>query len=142
MNRRVFLGASAGAAALAANVSGNRLPIKKAVLLSMLPESMSIADRLKLARESGFEELECNTTPDQAKAEEIRDGAKKAGLRIHSVMNSDHWKYPLSSGDPSVVAKCVAGMETSLRNAKFWGADTVLLVPAVVNPETSYRDAW
>ncbi|RPI17646.1 MAG: sugar phosphate isomerase/epimerase, partial [Acidobacteriales bacterium] len=30
---------------------------------------------------------------------------------------------------------------TSLRNAKFWGADTVLLVPAVVNPETSYRDA-
>jgi hexulose-6-phosphate isomerase len=33
-------------------------------------------------------------------------------------------------------------METSLRNAKFWGADTVLLVPAVVNPETSYRDAW
>ena len=33
-------------------------------------------------------------------------------------------------------------METSLRNANFWGADTVLLVPAVVNPETSYRDAW
>jgi hexulose-6-phosphate isomerase len=34
------------------------------------------------------------------------------------------------------------GMETSLRNARFWGADTVLLVPAVVNPQTSYRDAW
>ncbi len=33
-------------------------------------------------------------------------------------------------------------METSLRNAKFWGADTVLLVPAVVNPQTSYRDAF
>ena len=33
-------------------------------------------------------------------------------------------------------------MRTSLRNAKLWGADTVLLVPAVVNPETSYRDAW
>ena len=34
------------------------------------------------------------------------------------------------------------GMETSLHNAKLWGADTVLLVPAVVNPETSYKDAW
>ena len=33
-------------------------------------------------------------------------------------------------------------METSLRNAHFWGADTVLLVPAVVNPQTSYHDAW
>jgi L-ribulose-5-phosphate 3-epimerase len=29
-----------------------------------------------------------------------------------------------------------------MHNAKLWGAETVLLVPAVVNPETSYRDAW
>ena len=33
-------------------------------------------------------------------------------------------------------------METSLRNAKVWGAGVVLLVPAVVNPQTSYNDAW
>src|SRR5205085_10192733 len=64
------------------------------------------------------------------------------GIRIHSVMNMAHWEYPLSSADPAVVAKSVQGMETSLRNAHFWGADTVLLVPAVVNPQTSYRDAW
>jgi L-ribulose-5-phosphate 3-epimerase len=58
------------------------------------------------------------------------------------VMNQAHWKFPLSSSDPSVVDHSMKGMETSLRNANFWGADTVLLVPAVVNPETSYRDAW
>jgi hexulose-6-phosphate isomerase len=40
------------------------------------------------------------------------------------------------------VAKSVAGMEASLRNAELWGADSVLLVPAVVDPETSYKDAW
>jgi hexulose-6-phosphate isomerase len=34
------------------------------------------------------------------------------------------------------------GMETSLRNAHLWGSDTVLLVPAVVNAQTSYQDAW
>lgn len=33
-------------------------------------------------------------------------------------------------------------METSLRNAQELGASTVLLVPAVVTPETSYRDAY
>jgi hexulose-6-phosphate isomerase len=33
-------------------------------------------------------------------------------------------------------------MRTSLHNAKLWGADSVLLVPAVVNAQTSYRDAW
>ena len=57
-------------------------------------------------------------------------------------MNAEHWRSPLSSADPAVVAKSVAGMETSLRNAKHWGAETVLLVPAVVNPETGYQDAW
>lgn len=142
MNRRVFVGASAAGPALFAQAAGNRLPIKKGVLFGMLPDSMSVADRLQVARDAGFEELECGTTPDQAKAEEILAGAKKAGLRIHSVMNSDHWRFPLSSSDPAIRAKCIAGMETSLRNAKLWGADTVLLVPAVVNPETSYRDAW
>jgi L-ribulose-5-phosphate 3-epimerase len=29
-----------------------------------------------------------------------------------------------------------------LRNAALWGADTVLLVPAVVDAKTSYQDAW
>jgi hexulose-6-phosphate isomerase len=53
-----------------------------------------------------------------------------------------HWQNPLSSSDPEVVAKSMTGMQTSLRNAKLWGADTVLLVPAVVNPQTSYKDAW
>src|SRR5208282_1953396 len=33
-------------------------------------------------------------------------------------------------------------MRTSLHNAKLWGSDAVLLVPAVVNAQTSYRDAW
>ena len=57
-------------------------------------------------------------------------------------MNMDHWQYPLSSSDPAVVEKSLAGMRTSLHNAKFWGCDAVLLVPAVVNPQTPYRDAW
>ena len=33
-------------------------------------------------------------------------------------------------------------MRTSLRNAKLWGASTVLLVPAVVTAEVSYAQAW
>jgi len=58
------------------------------------------------------------------------------------VMNQAHWDYPLSSSDPAVVAKSMEGMKTSLHNAHFWGADTVLLVPAVVNKQTRYEDAW
>ena len=57
-------------------------------------------------------------------------------------MNMDHWRLPISSGDPEVVNGSVKGMETSLRNAALWGADTVLLVPAVVDAQTSYKDAY
>ncbi|MGH9370473.1 MAG: sugar phosphate isomerase/epimerase family protein, partial [Vicinamibacterales bacterium] len=75
-------------------------------------------------------------------AAEIREASQKTGLKIHSVMNSDHWRLPLSSSDADVVNRSVKGMETSFRNAALWEADAVLLVPAVVDAHTSYRDAW
>jgi L-ribulose-5-phosphate 3-epimerase len=146
MNRREFVSAAAAATAVlaAAETGPGRLPIKKGVLESMLPKDagLSMADRFQIGRDVGFEAVECHTEDDPKRAEEILAASKKAGLRIHSVMNSAHWKYPLSSADPQVVAESMKGMRTSLRNAQMWGADTVLLVPAVVNPETSYGDAW
>jgi L-ribulose-5-phosphate 3-epimerase len=138
MTRRALLATPAAAFA----ATSTRLPIKKAVLLSMLPKSMSMLDRFKLAVDCGFEQIECPTTEDQGEVEEIKRAAEGSGLRIHSVMNMAHWKYPLSSSDSTVVATSMKGMETSLRNAHFWGADTVLLVPAVVDAKTGYREAW
>jgi L-ribulose-5-phosphate 3-epimerase len=116
--------------------------IHKSVLISMLPKELSYADRFALARDVGFEAIEMQTIEKQEEAAEIRDAAKKTALRIHSVMNMDHWRLPLSSSDPAVVAGSVKGMETSLKNAQLWGADAVLLVPAVVNATTSYQDAY
>ena len=141
MNRRTFLSASIASAAGFAQ-GGTRLPIKKALYISMLGKDGSYEERFQRARDAGFEEIECATVESQSEAEQIKKAAEKTKLRIHSVMNQAHWKFPLSSSDSAVVGQSMKGMETSLRNANFWGADTVLLVPAVVNPETSYRDAW
>jgi hexulose-6-phosphate isomerase len=116
--------------------------IRKAVLISMLPKELSYAARFALARSAGFEGIEMQTITNSDEAAEILEASKKTGLRIHSVMNADHWRFPLSSADAAVVAQSVAGMETSLRNAALWGADAVLLVPAVVDATTSYADAW
>ncbi|HWF45906.1 MAG TPA: sugar phosphate isomerase/epimerase family protein [Bryobacteraceae bacterium] len=145
IQRRTFL---AGVAAISAKASwgaqtaGNVLPIKRAVEFEMLPTALSIADRMQLARDSGFEQIECPTTPDPAKAAEMKRGAEKAGLRIHSVMNMDHWKYPLSSADASVVERSLKGARTSIENAHFWGADSVLIVPGVVDASNSYSDVY
>jgi L-ribulose-5-phosphate 3-epimerase len=134
--------ASPGPNRVATTPSPAPLPIKKGVLLDMLPAKLSYSDRMKMARDAGFEVIQAPTIPDQHEADEIKKAADAANIRIDSVMNMDHWQYPLSSGDPAVVEKSLAGMRTSLHNAKLWGSDAVLLVPAVVNPQTSYRDAW
>jgi hexulose-6-phosphate isomerase len=116
--------------------------IRKSTLISMLPRDRPYAERFAIARAAGFEAIEMETITRPEEAAEIREAAQKADLRIHSVMNAAHWRFPLSSGDPEVVKRSVQGMETSLRNAGLWGADAVLLVPAVVDAKTSYRDAW
>jgi hexulose-6-phosphate isomerase len=152
-DRRTFLKLLAAAAATTAHSKGalaaqtpaaapSTSAIKKAVLISMLPKDRPYAERFTMAREAGFDAIEMQTISKPDEAAEIREASQKAGLRIHSVMNMDHWRLPLSSADPDVVTRSVQGMETSLKNAALWGAETVLLVPAVVDANTSYRDAY
>ena len=133
---------AAGTQQPTAPATGRATGIKKSTLISMLPRDRPYAERFAIAREAGFEAIEMRTVTPKEEAAEIREAAQKTGLRIHSVMNEDHWRMPVSSSDPEVVNKSVQGMETSLRNAQLWGADAVLLVPAVVDARTSYQDAW
>jgi hexulose-6-phosphate isomerase len=139
--RRSFLTCLA-AAPFATPAAPGRLPIRKAVEFSMLPRALGVREKFQLAKDCGFEAIECPTTPEAERADQILAASKEVGVPVHSVMNQEHWRNPLSSADPAVVAKSMDGMRTSMRNARLWGADTVLLVPAVVNPQTSYAQAW
>lgn len=138
----VSSGVSAFAPVAKANAAATTVAMKKGVLLSMIPSTLSYAERFKMARDVGFDVVQAPTTADESAAEEIKKAADAAGIHIDSVMNMDHWKDPLSSSDSTVVQRSLDGMKTSLHNAKLWGSDAVLLVPAVVNPQTSYQDAW
>lgn len=141
MLRRTFVQSALAMAALPAAAS-ERLPIAMAVEYNMLPENVSILDRFQMGKDAGFERIECPTTRSEADAQAMKAASEKVGLPIHSVMNSDHWKYPFSSPDPAVVEKSLDGARVSIRNAHLWGAETVLLVPAVVNAQTTYREAY
>src|SRR5438876_6481366 len=141
--RRDFLKSSLAVAGFSGFVFREApLAIKKGLVFDMVPANLSYADRFKLVRDAGFEVVQALTEPDERKAGAMKQAADAASIRIDSVMNVDHWQYPLSSSDPAVVEKSLNAMRTSLRNAKLWGSYSVLLVPAVVNPQTSYRDAW
>jgi len=149
--QREFMSTAAGTAALgalpasmeaAAGQGNGKLSIEKGLVYKMLPPEMSLVDRFKLARDTGFKVVQIPTTPDPREAEALKKAADAAGIRIDSTMNPVLWKAPLSSADPALIAKGLEDMRTSLHNAKLWGAEAVLFVPAVVNPQTSYREAW
>jgi len=151
-NRRSFLKTSVAGAA-AGIALADRAPneaaaqtgmgkLRKSLYYGMLPGKMSAEERFSLAKRTGFEGVEVPTVEDSALQAEMKAASVKTGLIIHSIMNQRHWKFPLSSADPEAVRQSIEGMQISLRNAKEFGADAVLLVPGVVNADTSYQDAW
>jgi L-ribulose-5-phosphate 3-epimerase len=155
-HRRLFLKTLAAAVAAAGQASrvdarqavqpgagaSGSAKIRKSLLISLLPKDRPYAERFAMARGAGFDAIEMQTVGKPEEAAEIKEAAEKAGLRIHSVMNMEHWQSPLSSSDPDLVNRSVRGMQTSLENAALWHADTVLLVPAVVDATTPYKDAY
>lgn len=151
MSRREFLKTTAGAAigtalvgsapAFAAEKSQAEPRFKKAVVLSMLPAMPNIEDRFRLAREVGFDGIEVPPTGEQEQIAAMLSAAQKTGLEIHSIIYGG-WRVPLSSPDPAVAEQGAAEVASALKCAKALGANTVLLVPAVVNAETRYVEAY
>ena len=139
MRRRDLL-AAAFAAAVPASAQGEG--IERAIIDNMLPKELSLVDRFKLAIEVGFRSMEVRTAQTEAEARAINDAAQAAGLRIHSVMNQSHWRTPLSSPNPEDVEACLRGIRASFSQAEMFGANAVLLVPAVVRSDTTYEQGW
>lgn len=154
MNRREFLIASAGAVALGAlgtaasagedtkmPTDGGEKRLKKAVIFSMLPGSMSVKDRFELAHQVGFDGVEVAPITDAAEIKTMRDAAENAGVEIHSVIFGG-WQSPLSSPDPAVAEKGVKDVQAALAGAKELGATGLLLVPGIVNGDTRYVECY
>ena len=115
--------------------------MKKACCLGVLPRELELEARLALAKRLGFEGVEPNTMK-KSEVRALRKAAANTGIAIVDIMNSAHWGFPLSAPKKSIVAKSIKGMVASMQNARDLGTDCVLLVPAVVNEEVSYEDAW
>ncbi len=116
--------------------------LKKAFCIGVLPRELSILEKFQLAKKVGIEGIEPNTISNPAELQQYKEASIATGVKIHSIMNSDHWKYPLSDNDPEVVKKCVDGIKTSLQNAHDLGADAILLVPGVVTVSVRYADVY
>lgn len=152
LNRREFL---VGAAATALSIgalhklaeaetvpqSRPQSVLKKGVIFAMLPESLSVADRFKLARDIGFDGVEINSLTDPAEIKTLRAAADKVGIPIHSVI-CNGWQFRLSSADPKVIESGIQNLSATLSVAKEVGAEGVLFVPGVVNGDTRYVECY
>ncbi len=116
--------------------------LRKAACIGVFPKEMTVLERFELARRAGYEGIEPNTLNSPAEVAEYKAASDKTGVKIHSIMNSDHWRYPLSDPDPEVVKKCMDGIRTSMHNARDLGADVVLLVPGVVTHNVRYVEVY
>jgi len=116
--------------------------LKKGACIGVMPEKLTILQKFETAKKAGFDGIEPNTLSKDEDVQQYKQASEKTGVRICSIMNSDHWRYPLSDSDPEVVKKCVEGIKTSMRNARDLGADTVLLVPGVVTAEVRYAEVY
>jgi hexulose-6-phosphate isomerase len=115
--------------------------LRKALQLGMLPKKLPDAEKFELAKKCGFNGIETNWMEDLNAARRLGRLARQAGVPIHSIVRGG-WDAPFSDPDPKVIDKGLATMETALRSAKALGADAVLLVPAIVNENVSYAQAY
>ena len=126
---------------LACGVESGGRRVKKCLKYSMVEEEGTILERFRMLKEIGFDGVELDS-PNELAESEVLAARDETGLEIPGVIDSVHWRQPLSDADPEVRQKGLDGLETALRDAKAYGASTVLLVPGVVNKETSYDDAY
>lgn len=149
MQRRTFIKNSAIAAtATAMGIPGftNAAPvakpkIKKSLKIEMVEGDMPLLDKFKMLKELGYDGVELSS-PHKYDNKEVLAARDKTGLEIPGVVNSEHWKSPLSHADPKVREKCFNTVITSMEDCKLYGGTTVLLVAGVVNEQISYADAY
>lgn len=114
---------------------------KKSLKYGMIEEELSVLEKFQLVKDLGFDGVELDS-PHQLIEEEILEAKQKTGLEIPGLVNSLHWKMPLSDPDPSVRQACTESMIDALHMCKRYGGTTVLLVPAVVSETVAYDEAW
>jgi hexulose-6-phosphate isomerase len=114
-------------------------PIRKAIMWGTVGVKGSVLEKMKAVKGAGFEGVEMNSHMDQEEVVRARD---ESGLIIPSVCGAHHWEKPLSHPDPKVREEGLEALQQTLQDAKRYGASSVLLVPAVVNKEVSYSDAY
>jgi hexulose-6-phosphate isomerase len=147
LNRRDLLklgGGALAAAALGPVASADQAPapkrkIRKAVMYATIGYPGSVLEKFRALKAAGFEGVEPMSDMNK---DDVLKALEETGLKAASVCCSTHWYKPLSDPDPKVRKQGLDGLKRALRDAKHYGASSVLFVPGKVTKQVSYDDCF
>lgn len=106
-----------------------------------------LLENVDMLGEVGYDGIEPNLTADGPLWDDDRVAglateADRADVSIPSISTTLHWDYPLTSSDPKTRERGIEIGERMIEIAEHIGAETVLIVPGVVDSETRYDEAY
>ena len=141
-NRREFLTAIAAASAgtwAKAQTTPPPPKLRKGYMMATFPDrKLPLVEQFRLLKEAGFEGAEPAIAADPDEVLKARDAT---GLQIASMSCGGASRMFASALTPAR-AKAVEELKQGLRNAKRYGASSVLVVPGGVDEKTTYRQNW
>src|SRR5436190_8177595 len=113
--------------------------LKKGYMLSTFPgKDLPLLQQFKMLKAAGYDGVE---TPSHLNQDEVLRARDEASLEIPSVP-SGKVSRPLADRNPAKRAEAVAGIKQAVRDAKRYGASSVLVVPGGVGDGVSYAEAY
>lgn len=142
-NRRHFLTtaafAAAGSALAQVEVAPKKRKLRKAIMLGTLALKGTTLEKFKAAKQAGYEGVEPHGGMNN---QEVLDALHESGLEAASVCCHTHWKQTLTHPEDAIREEGLQGVLTTLRDAKVYGATSILVVPGVVSETVPYDVAW
>jgi L-ribulose-5-phosphate 3-epimerase len=131
--------------------------MRKAISIWSFPPALALPDRLRLAREAGFEGFEIDLSDDGpltlgSSATEIaavRTLAEQSGIELSGLATGLYWGANPASATPAVRFRAEAVLKKQIEIAHALALDAILVVPATVGADflpnceiVSYDLAW
>jgi L-ribulose-5-phosphate 3-epimerase len=116
-----------------------RRDLKKGYMLNTFPgKAVPLRQQFQMLKTAGFDGVEPRSHLDQDEVLRARDAT---GLEIPSVTCGTHSRM-LAQPDPGVQTAGAEGIQQALRDARRYGASSILVVPGLVNESISYAQNW
>jgi hexulose-6-phosphate isomerase len=114
--------------------------LKKGYMLNAFPgrEGTPVVKQFEMLKAAGFDGVEPRSHLNQDDVLRARD---TTGLEIPSVTCGQHSRM-LAQPNPSAQQAGVDGIQHALRDAKRYGASSILVVPGIVNESITYQQNW